>query len=272
MQAFNSATSRVFDLLLAPFGYRFAWLDLLFWPVLAGIIALLVYKKISNQAGIADAKRWIVVNLLEVVVYRNDIASVLRSTGRALAHNARYLAYNIVPLLVMIVPMTVILVQLVSHFAYRPLDKGEVRLLEVALDPAAGVASRAVLLQAPPGVAVEAGPVRTPDGHIVWRLRLEDEGDFALRIVAPGEEQGKAIAVGGDARKIPVLRTKTWEALLYPGEDALPSGSVFQSIRVAVEERDLSPLPSGEGGILLWFFVASLAAGLVFKSRFGVTL
>lgn len=272
MQAFNRATSSVFDLLIAPFGHRFAWFDLLLWPVLAGIVALLVYKKVSNQAGIADAKRWVVVNLLEVVVYRNDIASVLRSTGRALAHNARYLAYNIVPLLVMIVPMTVILVQLVSHFAYRPLDKGEVRLLEVALDPAAGVAPRAVSLQAPSGVAVEAGPVRTPDGRIVWRLRLEDEGDFALLISAPGEEQRKALAVGGDARKVPVLRTKTWEGLLYPGEDALPSGSAFQSIRVSVDERDLSPLPSGEGGILLWFFVASLAAGLLFKGRFDVTL
>lgn len=272
MQTFNQVTSAVFDRVIAPFGHRFAAFDLLLWPILAGVVALLVYKKVSNQKGIADAKRWIMVNLLEVVVYRNDIGSVLRSTGRALAHNARYLAYNVLPLLVMIVPMTVILVQLVSHYAYRPLERGDVRLLEVKLDPAAGVPPGAVALEAPPGVAVDAGPVRTPDGEIVWRLRMDEAGDFALRVAAPAEMQEKAIAVGGDPRKVPVLRTKGFEALLYPGESALPSGSVFESIRISAEPRDLSPLPSGEGGIVAWFFVASLVAGLLLKNRFGVTL
>ena len=30
--------------------------------------------------------------------------------------------------------------------------------------------------------------------------------------------------------------------------------------------------PDGEGGIVLWFFLASLAAGFALKNRFGVTL
>jgi hypothetical protein len=69
-----------------------------------------------------------------------------------------------------------------------------------------------------------------------------------------------------------VVRTKTWEALLYPGEAALPSGSIFETIRLSAPERDLGPFPSGEGGILLWFFGASLAAGFLLRKRLGVTL
>lgn len=272
MEAFNNITTAVFDVLLAPFGHSFAAFDLVLWPIVAGIVALLVYKKCSNQKGIADAKRWILVNLLEVVLYRDDIGSVLRSTGRALAHNGRYLAYNVVPLLVMIVPMSVILVQMVSHFAYRPLEPGATRLLEVAIDPVSGAAPRDVSLETPPGVSVDAGPVRTADGRVVWRLRFERDGDIDLRLTAPGEEQVKAVAVGGAPRKVPVLRTKTWEALLYPAEPPLPSRSAFSSIRVGADSRDLGPFPSGEGGILLWFFGASLAAGLALKNRLGVTL
>ena len=68
MNVFNAAVSALFDILLAPFGHRFAAFDLVVWPVLAGVVALLVYKKISNQAGITRAKDGITQHLLEVVL------------------------------------------------------------------------------------------------------------------------------------------------------------------------------------------------------------
>ena len=93
----------------------------------------------------------------------------------------------------------------------------------------------------------------------------------ALTIHA-SKSQAKTVVVGEEPRKVPVMRTQSWEALLYPGEKALPASSVFETILVSAPERNLSPFPSGEGGILVWFFVASLAAGFALKGRFGVTL
>ncbi|HEY8517285.1 MAG TPA: hypothetical protein VIS07_17380 [Candidatus Binatia bacterium] len=272
MQTFNTITSAIFDVILAPFGHRFAWFDLLVWPVVAGVVALLVYKLVSNQAGIAAAKKRIVVHLLEVVLYRDDVLSVIRSTARGLGQNLRYLGYNVVPLLVMIVPMTIILVQLVAHYAYAPLERGDVQLLEVELVPGANVGVRDVTAEFPPGVAVQAGPVRTADGRVYWRLEMLEDGDHVIVLRAGDEVQEKVVAVGNGPRKVPVLRTRTWEALLYPGEAALPAGSAFETIRLATPTRDLSPLPSGEGGILLWFFAASLIAGFLLRKRLGVTL
>ena len=78
--------------------------------------------------------------------------------------------------------------------------------------------------------------------------------------------------MGDGPRKTPVMRTQTWQAFLYPGETALPSGSVFETILITTPERDLSPFPSGEGGILLWFFAASLIVGFALRKRLGVTL
>ncbi len=272
MQTFNRITSAIFDVVLAPLGHRFAWFDLLLWPVLAGVAALVIYKLVSNQKGIADAKRRIMVNLLEVVLYRENVVGVLGATARGMAQNVRYLAYNVVPMLVMIVPMTIILVQIVANYAYAPLARGDVQLLEVQLAPGAPVAARDVTATFPPGIEVEAGPVRTADGRVVWRLHMLEDGDQAITLAAGGETQQKLVAVGAGPRKIPVLRTRTWEALLYPGEDALPAGSAFETIRLKTPDRDLSPLPSGEGGILLWFFGASLLAGFLLRKRLGVTL
>lgn len=272
MKTFNAITSGVFDVILAPFGHRAMWFDLLFWPILAGIVALVIYKAVSNQAGIADAKRRITVHLLEVRLYRDDLLGVLKSTGQGLAQNARYLGYNVLPMLVMFVPMTIILVQIVANYAYDPLQRGDVQLLEVALAPGAGVRPREVSASFPDAVAVQAGPLRTPDGRVFWRLEMLEDGDHTIAIRAGDETEEKAVTVGDGPRKVPVMRTKTWEALLYPGEAALPSGSIFETIRLSAPERNLAPFPSGEGGILLWFFGASLAAGFLLRKRLGVTL
>ena len=272
MKTFNAVTSGLFDAILAPFGHGFAWFDLILWPILAGIVALVVYKAVSNQAGIAAAKRRIVVHLLEIVIYRENVLGVLGSTLRGLGWNLRYLGYNVLPMLVLIVPMTIILVQLVAHYAYAPLRTGDVELLEVTLAPGSGVGARSVSARFPEGVDVQAGPVRTADGRVFWRLEMREDGDHAIAITAGDETEEKLVAVGDGPRKIPVLRSQGWEALLYPGEPALPRGSRFESIRLRAPDRDLSPLPSGEGGILVWFFAASLAAGFLLRKRLGVKL
>ena len=114
--------------------------------------------------------------------------------------------------------------------------------------------------------------MRTAEGEIVWQIRAEAPGDHVLRLRVGAELVEKGLAVGGEARKVPVLRTKTWEAVLYPGEPCLPSGSAVHSIRIPYPERDLGWLPSGELGILASFFVLSLVGGYALKDVFGVVL
>ncbi len=273
MNVFNAAMSAVFDVLLAPFGHRWVGFDLTVWPVLAGIVALLVYKRLSNQDGIARAKKGIMVNLLEVMLFRDDLVGVLRSTARAMGKNLVYLGHNLLPMAVMLVPMTAIMVQLVAHYARDPIPVGAVDLVTARLDPGVSQAkARDVRLELPDGVVLDAPPVRTPDGEIVWRVRATAAGDHVLRIRVGDAVIEKRLAVGGPPRKVPVMRTKSWEAILYPGEAGMPSTSPLYSVDSRYPERRLRFFPDGEGGIVLWFFVASLAAGFALKNRFGVTL
>jgi hypothetical protein len=165
-----------------------------------------------------------------------------------------------------------VLVQLEANYAFAPAPVGSVELLEVKLDPKQGVSPRELRLELPPGVSLDAPPVRTPDGEAFWRLRAEAPGDHVLSLRVGDETITKTWSVGGEHRKVPVLRTKSWEAFLYPGEAPLAGGSPVQSVALAHPERDLGLLPGGELGILATFFGLSLLAGFALKGVFGVTL
>jgi hypothetical protein len=267
----NDIAGAIFDPLLAPFGHDPAWFDLLLWPVLAGILALVSYKYVSNQKGIERTKERIKVGLYEMRLFRHDPLVVLASTAKILFRNVVYVAHNLLPMAVVLLPMLAVLTQLEANYAFAPAPVGTVELLKLELDPKSAVAPRDVTLELPDGVALDAPPVRTADGEVFWRLRAEREGDHVMQIRVGGETIEKRWAVGGANRKVPVMRAKGLDAFLYPGEPALAASSPARKIALAYPERDLGWLPGGELGVLATFFGVSLLAGFALKGRFGVT-
>jgi len=272
MQTFNWIANAVFDPLLAPFGHDHPVFDLLLWPVLMGLLAMAVYKAVSNQKALARVKSQISMRLLEIRLFSHDILQVLRSTGMILLKNFVYLGNHMLPMVIMLGPFVVILAQLVANYAYDPAPAGAVELLHVQLDPEAKVAAREATLALPDGVALDAPPVATADHQVFWRLRADAPGDHVLRVKVAGTVYEKGWAVGGGARKVPLRRLRGLEAILYPGEPALPADGPVLAIELGVHPRALGPLPAGELGIVLWTFGLSLIAGFAVKGVFGVTL
>ncbi len=272
MQLFNQISSAIFDVVLAPFGHGVPWFDLAVWPLLLGVLAILVYKAVSNQAALARVKSQISMRLLEIRLFNHDIVQVLKSTGIILVRNVVYLGNHMVPMAVMIVPFMIVIAQLVAHYAYEPAPKGAVELLHARLDPAVVSQRPDIELALPEGVVLEAPPVRTADGDVFWRLRAEAEGDHVLRVAVGDEQFEKAWAVGGEARKIPVKRLRSWEAFLYPGEDALGGAAPLVSLELETHSRPLGIFPAGELGVVLITLVLSLLAGFLVKGVFGVTI
>jgi hypothetical protein len=272
MPIFNRISNALFDVVMAPFGHAHPLFDLLLWPAIMGVLAIAVYKAVSNQKALARVKSQISMRLLEIRLFSHDLSQVLRSTGQILVKNFVYLGNHMVPMLIMLGPFVVILAQLVANYAYDPSPPGAVELLHVRLDPEAGVSGRDASLALPDGVALDAAPVATADHQVFWRLRAEQPGDHVLRVSIAGAEYEKGWAVGGNARKVPLRRLRGLEAILYPSEPALPADGPVLAIELGVHPRALGPLPAGELGIVLWTFVLSLVAGFAVKGVFGVTL
>lgn len=272
MQTFNSVSTALFDVVMAPFGHERAAFDMLLWPTLMGVLAILVYKLVSNQQALARVKSQITMRLLEIRLFSHDIVQVLKSTGAILGKNVVYLGNHMIPMVVMLGPFVVIVAQLVANYAYDPSPEGSVELLHVRLDPEAGVSARDVSLTLPEGIALDAGPVRTADQQVFWRLRAEQPGDHVLTVKVGDDVFPKGWAVGGEARKVPQKRLRSLEAILYPGEPALPAAGPVLSMELEMHPRSLGPLPAGELGIVLWVLILSLAAGFAVKGLFGVTI
>jgi len=275
MKTFNAVSSAIFDVLLAPFSGELAWVSILVWSVLFGVVALIVYKYVSNQRGIERAKNDIKVHLLEIRLFKEDILGVVASTAKILWKNAVYVGHNLLPMVVMIVPFVAIMTQLVSHYAFDPIEPGSTKVLEVRIDREAApdLALEDVRLELPPGVVLDAPPVHVGGtGEIAWRLRVEQPGDHELRIRAGEAVVTKGLAAGGEPRKMPIMRTKSWEGLLYPGEAGLDADSPVHTAKLDYPERALPVVPDGEFGILVTVLVLSLASGFALKGVFGVTL
>lgn len=277
MGSFNSITTAIFDPILGLFGDVSAWIDILFWSILGGVVALLVYKHISNQKGIAKAKNDIKVHLMEIRLFQDDLIAVIVSTVKILLKNVLYIGHNVMPMIVMFVPMMTILFQLEANYAFDPVEPGSTVTLTATLDPEATDArGRDIQLELPEGLELVAASKGRPDGA-VFQIRADtaSELDYEIRLSADGVEETKGLAVGGGHRKVPYMRTKSLEAFLYPGEPALAGSSPFAEIRFGLDDipsRDLGWLPGGEGGILAVFFILSIVAGLALKGVFGVTL
>jgi hypothetical protein len=272
MQLFNQISSAIFDVLLTPFGHEHALFDMLVWPSLMGVLAILVYKLVSNQSALTQVKSQIAMRLLEIRLFSHDIGQVLKSTGMILVKNMLYLGNHMLPMLVMFGPFVVIMAQLVANYGYDPSPRGSVELLHVRIDPESGLSSRDVTLELPDGISLDAAPVQTADFQVFWRLRADKPGDHVLSLTVGEDVFDKGWAVGGEPRKVPVKRLRSLEAILYPGEAALPADGPLLSIELGMHPRELGPLPAGELGIVLWVLIVSLAAGFAVKGLFGVTI
>ena len=116
--------------------------------------------------------------------------------------------------------------------------------------------------------------MQTADHQVFWRLRAEQAGDHVLAVKVGDEVFEKGWAVGGDARKIPLKRLRGFEAILYPGEAALPvrrPRCSRWSSAMHIRARS-GPSPPASSASSSWVLILSLVAGFAVKGVFGVTI
>ena len=211
MNAINSALIRLFDVLLVPLEALGDELALILVSGVFGILALLIFKRISNQRGIKAAKNKIKGHMIEIRLYQDDLGIVARAIGKVLLRNFQYLAYNFGPFLPLAVPFVFIVAQMVVRYAFEPapvqvqtdeLLAGAGTTLAVELDAGrrADVAGLEVVL--PDGLVALSPLVRAPSRGRAFQ-------EFAARIGGltnpPADPDiGDLVATDGGADEIGV--------------------------------------------------------------------
>jgi len=228
---------------------------LILTSIAAGVALLWVFSKTSNQPAIRATKKRLQARLLELRLYADDPRVVFQAQKYLLLENLRYFLLMLRPALFATLPMVLLLVVLEGFYGHRALMPGEAAIVTVQMRTPLpdGPAPR---LLAPDGVKVETPAVRDLDERQVsWRIRAEQSVNGQLRLLVAG-------------RELRVRLSPEW--LLYLGEAPL-DGDTVEWIEIGY--------PPGEVSIfglrmhwLIWFLVISMAAALLLKGKFRVTV
>ncbi len=271
MTFINGIVSKVFDLMLGPWGDHASWAMIMVAAV-TGVWALWLFKIATPQTKLARQRDRLLGHIYEMGMYQDHLGVLARIQRDLALANLRYLSLTLPALVVLLIPMVLTLAQLDGRFAHRPLRVGETTVLQVTLRGDHDLAQ--VGLDLPPGVAVVAGPVRDQShGDVVWRLQVAKKGAQPVAITLSGQAVGQVLVRVG--KGLPLLGYRIsqqwWEKILFPGTETLRADSPVQEIELAYPERQISYL-GVELDWLLAFMVFSLVAGLAIKGTLGVEM
>jgi uncharacterized membrane protein (DUF106 family) len=273
----NAALRPVFDLLLAPFAGLPPIVSLVIVSLVVAVFMLIVFKRTSNQAALADVKRRIHAGLFEIRLFNDDLRAILRAQNEILRTNLSYLRHSLVPMIWILPPLVLIIAQLQFHYGYEGLRPGATTLLTVDLEPdsvPAGVRPQASL-DLPPGLRADTGEVWIPaESQLAWRLVPESEGDFEIGVAVDGADPvTKTVRVTERTVRLSPVRVDRsfFSQLIYPAEAPLPPGSPVQSISLDYPDREVSVLGFGMHWMIP-FFVLSIAFAFALRGRMKVTI
>jgi hypothetical protein len=274
----NPVCTALADGVYAVLGALPIWLSLTLLSALAGVIMLIAFRYASNQKAIGRARDEITANLLALKLYKDEIGVAFRSQGRLLAALGRLQWHMLLPVLIMALPLIMGVAQMGLRHQWRPLRPGEEALLTLRLKPDPGRKHEETMrlyegttLGPSPGVRGGdlVGPV--PGGNaLVWRFRAGEPGTHVLRFDVSGQAYEKSLVVGEPFRPVSAERPgHDWTAqLLHPREKPLPAEAPVASIEISYP--GVESYIYGADWWVLYFFVVSMAAALIFKPVFKV--
>ena len=232
----------VFDAIFAPLGWVSPIAGLTIVALVTAVLALLVVKRTSNQARVRRAKDGMYAALLEMRLFNDDIAAVLRAQWDVLRSNGRYLAAAFVPVLWLILPFGLVAAELDAFYASDGLALNQPAVLTAHLRDGSTLNSGDVTLAVPSGVDADSATLWFPATRdLVWRLHAVAAGRYALVVRTPSENVSKTlVASDAVARRSPSRTRQTGLAMLEPSsEPPLDAASAFDAISLTYPPRDM---------------------------------
>ena len=288
MNAIQRAMSAVFDAVLTPFEWLGDEVALVLVSGLFGVLALLLFKRISWQSGIKAAKDKIKGHMIAIRIYQDDLGIVFASVLKILLRNLQYLALNFGPILPLFVPFLLVAAQLVVRYAFAPLPvvaseaelssmlPGEGTMIEVRMKKGREAEVAKLSLQFPANFQALSPLARSQAQGLAFQevvARAPGAGDIGL--VVAGKEVGtKAIVAGADVPRCmqPERVSSFWSSWLWPAEPTFASDSPVDSVRFVYPDRDLGFLPGGALGVLVVFFLSSILFGLAILKPLNIQI
>lgn len=236
--------------------------------IVAGILLLIVYGKISNQGAIKRVKKSIAAGIYESVLFRNDLRVSLKAQAGMFWGGMKYFGLAVPPILILMIPTLIILAQLNLRYGYRSLNANEPAIvsIEVANDTALFETQlqNSEQLKATP-------PLRNLDDRTIsWRI---NGTPTELEINIGSGTLRQSVYSSGYVNKIPAeIYVSPWWQFFYPG-GSIPADlkDVVKRVSISYPEQDLKLLGMSFHWLVI-FAIVSIGAGIVGSKYLGVEI
>ena len=287
MNAIHRAVTAIFDVVLTPLEWLGDVPALVLVSGVFGILALLLFKQISWQAGIKATKDKIKGHMIAIRIYQDDLAIVFLSVLRVVLRNFQYLGLNFGPILPLFVPFVLIASQLVVRYGFDPLPvvdetrlasmlPGSASMLEIRMKQGRESEVAGLTVELPSHLKALSPLARNAgDGVALMEFAAIAPGNAEARFLVEGDLVGtKSIAAGPEAPRSmqPERVSSFWSSWLWPAEPTFSDASPIESVKFAYPDRDLGFLPGGAFGVLLTFFLASILFGIAILKPLNIQI
>lgn len=135
------------------------WLQIGVTALPLTVLALLVYRLVSDQARIVRSKALIKAYLLELWLYKDDPRVLLAAQVRVVWQSLLYLKSALLPLALLLLPVGLLTAQIEARFAWQAPSPGASLLVVATVGDEAALLRRAPTLEGR-GVRVETEALR----------------------------------------------------------------------------------------------------------------
>jgi len=275
----NYFTTRLYDIVLYPFGFLGDFWEIFFLSVVTSFVVLLAYKYFSSPKKIKEAKDRIKANIFAIRLYKDFWRVILGSFGKSLYYTLKYFSLNIATIVIILPILIPMFVQMDVRYGMRPFQEGEEFVITGVFDE--NPFDLDVKLQENEHFKPVMSPFfvnaykdaekKVPLKEAIWKVKAKADGDATIRIKVKDRVFEKRLFIGKyeGALSNKKYRDSSWGHFIYPVEKLMKEKSELKSIYINYPGREVSFLGFSTHW-LVYYLLWTLIIVLAFKRRFGI--
>lgn len=274
MRLILSIIGSIIDIAILPFKSFNPLFGFSFIAILSGLLAVVIFKYISNQNELKRIMSQIKLYFLEIFIYRDNLSQILFSQKKILKNNFAYLKYALIAALPIMCAVLLILSQVNLIYSIQPINTDEIFTIGVKLEPNTNQNPDDIKLSLPDDLELitEFGFFLKETNEIEWQLKAKNPGLYTIVIkMGEGVKYNKQIIIGASQKKYSPHLGKNgfFETIFNPIEPLIPKESTIQAIDIKYKPLYFKIIFNMHW--LIAFLIIAIGSGLIFRKILKVS-
>ncbi|MCK4944439.1 MAG: hypothetical protein KAS65_12725 [Candidatus Aminicenantes bacterium] len=279
IQQVNFFITKIFDVILYPFGFLGDFWAILFLSVLISLIVLVIFKYISSPTRIKDTKNKIKSSILAIRLYKDFWRVITGSFLKSLFYTMKYFMLNIGPVLIIIPILFPIFVQMDIRYGMRPFEPDDIFVFKVRLNSDLKDIKIRLLdsdhfkpVMNPVFINAYEDDERTiPIREVNWKLKCLKPDRTDIRVQVNRQVISKNLVIGKNPGSLSnkKMGKSSVGHFIYPAEKLIENAGPVDTLYLQYPAKSVSLLGL-KAHWLIYHLILVIIIVLALRKRFGV--